>query len=281
MQPPPTRNGITMTLAAGGAITAREKNALAPDVTSLVRRAAQGDQRAWEGLFEQFSRLVWSITRDFKLMESDAADVAQVTWLRLLEHINRIDQPQRVGSWLATTARNECLRTLAARQKLVLAGEDDAFEDIAAREPDIDEGLLAAERAETVHDALSCLPRHWQQLLQLLMADPPVSYTEISEQLGLPIGSIGPTRARGLARLRKHLQASGAGRPAPKSAVPGATAGLAASQRNAHGPDQQPDIGRQPRPDVPRSRPRPGSLPRVDGGPSSSRPCRAKDSVHA
>ena len=91
------------------------------DVAQLVRLAAEGDRRAWEGLVDQYSRLIWAITRDFKLVESDAADVAQVTWLRLLEHIDRIEHPDRVGSWLAATARNECLRSLAARKKVVLA----------------------------------------------------------------------------------------------------------------------------------------------------------------
>src|ERR1700747_2687807 len=84
-----------------------------PDIASLVRRAAEGDHWAWERLVDQFARLIWSITRDFKLVESDAADVFQATWLRLLENINRLEQPARVGSWLAATARNECLRSLA------------------------------------------------------------------------------------------------------------------------------------------------------------------------
>ena len=88
---------------------------------ALVRRAADGDRQAWERLVDQYARLIWSITADFKLVESDAADVAQTTWLRLLEHIDRIEYPDRVGSWLAATARNECLRSLAARKRVVLA----------------------------------------------------------------------------------------------------------------------------------------------------------------
>ena len=75
-------------------------------VAGLVRRAAVGDHQAWERLVDQFSRLIWSITVEFKLVESDAADVVQTTWLRLLEHIDRIQYPDRVGSWLAATARN-------------------------------------------------------------------------------------------------------------------------------------------------------------------------------
>ena len=94
------------------------------DVAELVRGAADGDRMAWERLVDQFARLIWSITAEFKLVESDAADVAQTTWLRLLEHIDRIQYPDRVGSWLAATARNECLRSLAARKRVVLSDDD-------------------------------------------------------------------------------------------------------------------------------------------------------------
>ena len=94
------------------------------DVAALMRRAANGDHWAWERLVDQYARLIWSITVEFKLVESDAADVAQTTWLRLLEHIDRIEYPDRVGSWLAATARNECLRCLAARKRVVLGHDD-------------------------------------------------------------------------------------------------------------------------------------------------------------
>ena len=157
---------------------------------------------------DQYTRLLWAMTRDFKLVESDAADVVQVTWLRLLEHIDRLEHPARVGSWLATTARHECLRNLAARKKVVLVQDDMILNDVAAQQPDVDERLLADERAEAVRDALSHLPEQSQRLLELLMADPPVPYTEISDELGLPIGSIGPTRGRCLEKLRVLLQAS-------------------------------------------------------------------------
>lgn len=182
------------------------------DVAALVRRAADGDRMAWERLVSQYERLIWSITADFKLGESDAADVAQTTWLRLLEHIDRIQHPDRVGSWLAATARNECLRNLAARKRLVLGHDDTELGTSAvaavAHAPEVDERLLADERDQVVRDAMSRLPGRWQRLLEMLMADPPVPYTEISDQLGVPIGSIGPTRGRCLAQLRVLLQAS-------------------------------------------------------------------------
>jgi RNA polymerase sigma factor (sigma-70 family) len=174
----------------------------------LLHRAAAGDGWAWDRLVEKYGRLIWAMTHDFKLPESDAADVVQATWLRLLEHIDRIEHPDRIGSWLATTARHECLRHVAARKRVVLLNDDDStYSYSAAHQPEIDERLLADERAEEVRVAMSSLPSRWQQLLELLMADPPASYAEISDQLGVPVGSIGPTRGRCLEQLRVLLQA--------------------------------------------------------------------------
>ncbi len=188
---------------------ASERDNGAVDVAQLVRRAADGDHGAWEHLVDQYSRLIWAMTRDFRLPESDAADVVQATWLRLLEHIDRIEYPERIGSWLATTARHECLRHVAAGKRVVLIQNDDApLADALSHQPAVDERLLADERAQEVREALTSLPSRWQELLELLMADPPASYAEISDQLGLPLGSIGPTRGRCLDRLRVLLQAS-------------------------------------------------------------------------
>jgi RNA polymerase sigma factor (sigma-70 family) len=185
-----------------------EKNIDTAVVAGLVRSAAAGDRGAWERLVEQFERLIWSITADFRLSESDAADVSQTTWLRLLEHIDRIQHPDRVGSWLAATARNECLRSLASRKRVVLTEDDEGLIGAGAAGPEVDERILADERDLLVRDALSRLPRRSQRLLELLMSDPPTSYAEISSEIGLPVGSIGPTRGRCLDQLRVLLQAS-------------------------------------------------------------------------
>lgn len=193
---------------AGEAVVALPERGAGLDIAALVRRATEGDWWAWERLIEQYGRLIWATTRDFKLAESDAADVVQATWLRLLENIHRLEYPERVGSWLAATARHECLRSLTARKKIVLTFDDAPLDGVALHEPEIDERLLAEERAETVREALARLPWRWQRLLELLMADPPASYAEISDQLGLPVGSIGPTRGRCLERLRVMLQTS-------------------------------------------------------------------------
>jgi RNA polymerase sigma factor (sigma-70 family) len=180
----------------------------AMEIVGWVRQATTGDFQAWNRLVNQYSRLIWSITVSFKLAESDAADVVQTTWMRLIEHIDRIEHPARIGSWLASTARNECLRHVAARKRIVLVEEDVEFDGVDHHGPEIDEGLLARERARDVREAMSHLPPQWQRLIELLMSDPPVSYAEISDQLGLPIGSIGPTRGRCLAKLRVLLEAS-------------------------------------------------------------------------
>jgi RNA polymerase sigma factor (sigma-70 family) len=189
------------------AIATMPNHAGADDVGVLVLLAAAGDKSAWERLVDRYSRLIWALTRDYRLAEADAADVVQATWLRLLEHIDRIEYPERIGSWLATTARHECLRHLAASKRVMLVEDHDAaFGSTAGHQPDVDERLLAEERAEAVREAVATLPTRSRQLLELLMADPPVPYSEISDQLGLPIGSIGPTRGRCLERLRLILQ---------------------------------------------------------------------------
>jgi RNA polymerase sigma factor (sigma-70 family) len=198
--------------AANAETDALERDLVAPgvnpDIAILVRRAAHGDLHAWNRLVDQYARLIWSITTKFKLAEGDAADVVQTTWMRLIEHINRIEHPERVGSWLASTARNECLRHVAARKRIVLVHEDGEFDSADHHGPAVDEALLANERAQDVRDAMAHLPSQWQRLMELLMADPPMSYADISDRLGLPIGSIGPTRGRCLARLRVLLEAS-------------------------------------------------------------------------
>lgn len=186
--------------------TTPDRVSVPADIEAVVRRAASGDLRAWNRLVEQYSRLIWSITAEFRLTETDAADVVQTTWLRFLEHIEDITQPSRVGSWLAVTARHECLRSLAARKRVVLGHDVEDIARVIPQGPEIDERLLANETAKVVREALALLPRQWQRLLELLMADPPASYAEISDQLGLPVGSIGPTRGRCLAKLRLLLQ---------------------------------------------------------------------------
>jgi RNA polymerase sigma factor (sigma-70 family) len=180
----------------------------------LVLAAAAGDARAWERLVDAYVGLIWAIARNHRLSANDAADVSQTTWLRLVEQIDRLNDPSRVGAWLATTARRECLRVLGrAKRNVLLADTDVVLDGRAAEAPEVDAGLLARERDDEVQVALQTLPRRCQDLLQLLMLDPPPSYEEISAALDMPIGSIGPTRGRCLRRLQHLLGREGIAEP--------------------------------------------------------------------
>jgi RNA polymerase sigma factor (sigma-70 family) len=176
------------------------------EVRALVDAAAGGDASAWDGLVDGFGGLVWSIIRGYRLYGSDAADVSQTVWLRLVEHIHRLRDPERAGAWLATTARNECLRVLRKSGRQVVTADVPEVE-LMTHAADPINGLLAAEEHGTLMAALESVPPRCQTLLRLLIADPPLSYDEIAELLDMPKGSIGPTRGRCLDHLRAAMGA--------------------------------------------------------------------------
>ena len=182
------------------------------DTGQLVRGAVGGDEVAWRGLVTRFSGLVWAIARAHRLGNADAADVFQTTWLRLAEHIGRIEHPDRVGAWIATAARRECLQSLRSSAKVVLTDDAERLDLTPAGGNPTEDAVLAAEqekedadRAAALWRAFSRLPSRCRELLRVLMASPPPSYAEVAAALGLPLGSIGPTRARCLARLREEM----------------------------------------------------------------------------
>lgn len=177
------------------------------DVVVAVEAARAGDLRHWDVLVGEFGGLITAITRSHRLHHDDAADVSQLTWLKLLEHIERINDPCRVGAWLATTAHRECLRLHRHGKRCVVSGE----ETFDRADPDIEEldGMLRAERDGALRRAMKRLPARDQALLRLLCADPPVAYKHVCDSLGLAMGSIGPTRARALERLRQELESDG------------------------------------------------------------------------
>ena len=177
-----------------------------PVVTDLVTRARKADKQAWDALVERYAPLIWSICRKYELRGADAEDVGQSVWLHLVDHLDRVRDPAALPGWLATTTRRECARVLRAAWGPHDAGqvpstENTSDEQVATAE----EELLAAERHAALREALMGLPPCCQQLIALLIEDPPVPYVEISARLGIPVGSIGPSRRRCLDRLRRHL----------------------------------------------------------------------------
>jgi RNA polymerase sigma factor (sigma-70 family) len=170
-------------------------------IRRLVAEAADGSQAAWDGLVEGFSGLVWSVVRGHGLYGAEAADVCQTVWLRLVEHLHRLREPERAGAWLATTARHECLRVLRRRGRSTPMADPPEVSDVSA-ESDPGAKVVAREDHELLMAALDGVSGQCQQLLRLLIVDPPLSYDEISMVLDMPKGSIGPTRQRCLVRLR-------------------------------------------------------------------------------
>lgn len=178
------------------------------DAAVLVAQVRNGDQDAWNQLVDAYSGLVWGIARNHRLGASDAADVSQTTWLRLVENIDRIEDSRRVGAWLATTARRECLRVLRLAGRQLLVQDED---ELDRRDPDevpVDRLLLLEEQAGVVRRAFERLPERCQRILGLLVVDDPPSYVELSAMLDMPIGSIGPTRGRCLEKLRALIEES-------------------------------------------------------------------------
>lgn len=176
-------------------------------LTPLVRAAAAGDGTAWNEIVDRFSSLVWATARAHRLSRDDASDVAQTTWLRLVENLDRIREPERLGAWLATTARHESLRVIRRGAREQPSDQTDLFE--APADDAIDKVLVDPERDSALWRSFAKLSERCKTLLRLLMADTEPSYEEIGAALGMPIGAIGPTRGRCLDKLRATVAISG------------------------------------------------------------------------
>ena len=174
-----------------------------PDA-DLVARANDGDQQAWDTLVERYAPLVWSICRRYRLSRADADDAAQDVWLQLVSHLDTIRDRAALPGWLATTTARQCAKAARAarRPRAGPTPETDTIPDTQA--PTAEQELMQAERHAALRQAFSDLPPPCQRLLALLLEDPPPSYAAISAELGIPAGSIGPTRGRCLRKLRRH-----------------------------------------------------------------------------
>ena len=174
-------------------------------VAALVIRARDGDERAWAALVDRYAPLIWSLCRRYRLGTTDTGDVGQTVWLLLVNQLGQIRDPAALPGWLATTTRRECTRVLhRAQMRHVARHEPDAENIPDGQAETIEQGLLAAERHAALREAFTHLSRRDQQLMALLIEDPPVPYAEISARLGIPVGIIGPNRRRCLDKLRHH-----------------------------------------------------------------------------
>lgn len=179
-------------------------------LTDLVRAARDGDAGAWSRIIERHTALLWSVARAHRLDSHSAADVVQTTWLRLVDSLDRIEQPEALPGWLATTARREALR-IVLRSRDVPGWGQDVAEDLDRRSnaADLDAHLLSEERDAVLWTTFNEQTERCQRLLRILCADQSPPYSVISTMLGMPVGSIGPTRARCLTQLRAALATTG------------------------------------------------------------------------
>jgi RNA polymerase sigma factor (sigma-70 family) len=178
------------------------------DLADLVAGAAAGEQKSWDELVDRFAGLVWHVARSHRLGDADASDVAQTVWLRLVESLPRIREPAAVGGWLATTTRHECLRVLRVTGREV-PDDSSSMVDIPSQDASPEAVVELAEDRHLVRVALDRLSDRCRTLLRALAYSPDDSYAEVSVALGMPVGSIGPTRSRCLQHLRRELVAGG------------------------------------------------------------------------
>lgn len=170
-------------------------------LTPVVRAAGRGDGDAWDSLVERFTPTMRGVVRGYRLSPADVDDVVQFAWASAFAQIGRLREPEAFGGWLMVTARREALRTLERRRREVLVEElrhPDEAEDSA-----VESALVEAEQRQAVHAAVDRLPYRQRRLIRALMCDARESYADVSRKLDMPLGSIGPTRERALARLRR------------------------------------------------------------------------------
>ena len=173
-----------------------------PDLERLVAAARDGDQRAWAEIVNRYTGVIRAAARSYQLAAHDAEDVAQNTWIQLLDHLDRLREPGALPAWLQVTARRECLRVKTRSLRELPLEPSELPEESEHPEPLA--RLLADERRAAIRRALADLTPRQRAVMGLLVRDSDLGYAAIAAKLGMPIGSIGPTRARCLEQLRRH-----------------------------------------------------------------------------
>ncbi len=184
---------------------ATTRYAAALEVAELVLGAGEGDPVAWEEILRRYSAVVVARVRAFRLQEADALDAVQMTWLRLAENIHRIQHPEQLGGWLTTTARRECLHIMRKAKRTPCAHEA-VVDNVVDPAVGPEECVIDAETGQGPRGLVAGLPQRQRLLLQELFTECPRPYAELATSIGIPVGSIGPTRGRALCQLRQMLE---------------------------------------------------------------------------
>jgi RNA polymerase sigma factor (sigma-70 family) len=170
------------------------------DTAQLATDAAAGNEQAWTDLVRRFNPMLRGIARTYRLNSADAEDAVQNTWLRAYCHLDQLRDPGAIGGWLTVTLRREAMRMLQRGVNEIVTDDPRDLDVPDWHGPD--EAVLDRDRSAQLHGAVARLPGRQRQVMSSLMTVPPASYEEVSQRLAMPIGSIGPTRERAIARLR-------------------------------------------------------------------------------
>jgi RNA polymerase sigma factor (sigma-70 family) len=167
-----------------------------------------GDALAWEALITRYRRLIYSVPVRFGLASADAADVFQAVCLKLLQHLHEVKDETKVSSWLITTTTRQCIQARSLKYRE--SGMDDDFVEPPDPADNLEKLHIVTEQQQTIRDAVEQLPTRCRSLIEMLYFDMrSLSYDEISQQMGMPVASIGPTRSRCLEKLRMILRRRG------------------------------------------------------------------------
>ena len=176
----------------------------ADNSAELVGRIRKGDASAWRDLVDQHGPRLRRLAREQRLSAQDADDAVQLTWLRCLEHIDQLNHADRLRAWLITICRRESVRLAARGRGEVPLGDPEATRliDDRAEESDPCAETVRRDEHERLYRAIAALPQRQRVVLAELLRPEGQSYLDLSHRLGVPVGSVGPTRQRALARLR-------------------------------------------------------------------------------
>lgn len=190
-------------------ITTATQRSTTEELVDLVAGAVQGDQQCWSELVERHQPIINAVARRYRLTGEDADDMSQTVWLRVTENLRKLREVRALPGWIKTTAEREALAMVKTARRTITydpaAGQHEttpSWATVAPEPHDVDTALLGEERTRVVRKGLADLVEPQRNLLLMLVSDPPVAYADISSELGMPLGSIGPTRARSLRRLR-------------------------------------------------------------------------------
>ena len=174
----------------------------------LVAMCLRGDAQAWEALIMRYRRLVYSVPVRFGFTSADAADVFQAVCLKLIEHLHELKDETKVSAWLITTTTRQCIHVKSLKHRET--GADEEFEEPADPGENLEDLRIMTETQQTIRDAVEQLSGRCRDLIEMLYFDQrSLSYEEISQKMGMPVASIGPTRARCLDKLRTQLRRRG------------------------------------------------------------------------